>query len=85
MLEALDQRPFKPEDGSPGALYTQRYASSAARLTRLVLKRQFLLNKRDRAFYIARTLQVGGVGAGMSGVQRTAAPAGRSLAGCAQH
>lgn len=59
MLEALDQRPFDPKDGAAVALSTKPYANTRPALTRLVLMRQFLLNSRDKAFYIARTLQVG--------------------------
>ena len=44
----------------PGALARRQYATSLLHLTKLVLKRQFLLNARDRAFYVARAVQVGG-------------------------
>jgi hypothetical protein len=57
-LDQLDNRPFKPEGAASGSLFTTRYANSALHLTLLVIKRQFLLNKRDRSFYIARSLQV---------------------------
>lgn len=36
LLEDLDQRPFKPEDGPPGSLFTTPYANSMWRLTKLV-------------------------------------------------
>ncbi|KAL4427934.1 hypothetical protein ABPG75_002023 [Micractinium tetrahymenae] len=58
--EARDQlanRPFNPEDGLPNALHKTRYASSGLRLTGLVLQRQFRLNQRDKAFYVARAVQ----------------------------
>lgn len=74
MLEELASRPFDPADGAPTALYTTEYAAGAGRLTRLVLARQWLLNQRDRSFYVARTLQavilglVGGRAGGPGGM-----------------
>lgn len=56
-LGALEQAPFDPSTGHPEALATTRYASGVGRLTKLVFKRQLLLNGRDRAFYIARAAQ----------------------------
>ena len=57
-LDHLDRHPFNPEDSTAGSLMQSHYASSAMRLTGLVLMRQFMLNKRDRGFYIARAIQV---------------------------
>ena len=57
-LDQLDNRPFKAEEAPPLSLFTTHYASSALHLTLLVIKRQFLLNQRDRSFYIARSAQV---------------------------
>lgn len=36
MLEALEQRPVKPEDAPPGALFRQPYANGLLHLTHLV-------------------------------------------------
>ncbi|KAL4442124.1 hypothetical protein ABPG77_011385 [Micractinium sp. CCAP 211/92] len=56
-LDRLANHPFNPADGKPHALHKTRYASSWLRLTGLVLQRQFRLNQRDRAFYVARAMQ----------------------------
>lgn len=62
MLDQLDNHPFDPESAPPGSLAKTRYGNSYLRLTQLVFLRQVLLNKRDKAFYIARALQVHGAG-----------------------
>ena len=59
LLDQLDSHPFRPEDSPPGSLITTKYASSVLRLTKLVFLRQVKLNKREKAFYIARAVQVG--------------------------
>ncbi|KAI3428353.1 hypothetical protein D9Q98_006733 [Chlorella vulgaris] len=59
MLDQLDNHPFDPESAPPGSLAKTRYGNSYLRLTQLVFLRQVLLNKRDKAFYIARALQAG--------------------------
>jgi ABC-type multidrug transport system ATPase subunit len=53
----LDGAPFDPKAGHPAALARSRYARPAAALVATVLKRQVLLAKRDRAFYVARLVQ----------------------------
>jgi len=58
LRQELEQRPFDPADGRPGALYTTAYANSWLFLSRLVLKRQWLLNKRMAGFFISCAIQV---------------------------
>lgn len=73
----LEGSPFRPEDSPPGSLAASRYASSHLRLTKLVLLRQMLLNRRDKGFYIARAVQVGGCR--VAGCHTGGGRAGRSM------
>ena len=57
MRAALDAPPPDAATAHPGALATARYAKPWGQLTMLVLRRQLLLMRRDRAYYTARLVQ----------------------------
>ena len=58
MLRKLEEEPFDPETGPPGALYRDHFANGLGYLTRLVVLRQVVLNLRMKSFYMARVIQV---------------------------
>lgn len=57
MLCQLEQEPFDPDTGPPGALYHDHFANGLGYLTRLVVLRQVVLNLRMKSFYMARVIQ----------------------------
>lgn len=57
MRHQLDHAPVEAARTNPTALSRTRYARSGLALAMVTMKRQFLLLKRGRAFYIARSIQ----------------------------
>lgn len=57
MLLQLEEHPFDRASGNPHSLARDEYARSGVLLSWFALKRQLILIKRDKAYYIARCVQ----------------------------
>lgn len=57
MMDQLENHPFDRARGNPNSLARTEYARSGLLLSWFAFKRQILLMKRDRAYYIARVVQ----------------------------
>ncbi|KAI8105725.1 hypothetical protein M9434_000307 [Picochlorum sp. BPE23] len=57
MMDQLENHPFDRARGNPNSLARTQYARSGLLLSWFAFKRQILLMKRDRAYYIARVIQ----------------------------
>lgn len=57
MKQQLEEAPFDPKDANPSALARSHYARSGLLLALLALRRQMILIRRDRSYYIARVVQ----------------------------
>ena len=55
--EQLTSKPFDRSRGNPNSLARTHFARSGITLSMLTLKRQMLLIRRDKAYYIARMIQ----------------------------
>ena len=57
MMDQLENHPFDPARGNPNSLARTEYARSGLLLSWFTFKRQLILMKRDKAYYIARMVQ----------------------------
>lgn len=57
MMQQLEEHPFDRATGNPHSLARQEYARSGILLSWFALKRQMILIRRDKAYYIARSVQ----------------------------
>jgi ABC-type multidrug transport system ATPase subunit/ABC-type multidrug transport system permease subunit len=57
MMSNLKDHPFSKSQGNPHSLARTQYAKSGIRLSWYAFRRQMLLIKRDKAYYIARCIQ----------------------------
>ena len=70
----LDKTPCQPQNSNPAALARTHYARSGIRLAVVALRRQMVLVTRDKAYYIARTIQAVIIGLIIASLFATVAP-----------
>lgn len=76
MMDQLTKKPFDAARGNPNSLARARFSRSGWTLSKLTFKRQMLLIKRDKAYYIARMVQSVVMGLIISSFFASVAPPG---------